>query len=88
MEATVKNGVVSRPQFDTDYFNVGAAVALQGKQLRAIRNNYVRNALIKAASPLQLEVIYINGDQDDESLNINIDAVVSGEIIIEKLGGK
>ena len=81
-------GIVSKPQFDTDFFKVGKAIHIKKY---AQSNGYKlidSDAIISESTPLGITVIYmrVDGDKKAEmSLLISIDEIVKEEVEITGL---
>ena len=83
------NGIVEKPQFDTDFFKVSKAIHitefLNGGDIRLDTD-----AIIVNSSPIELQVIFFTKDEtcyfgNEETLYIKIDDVVFKKFKIKTL---
>lgn len=89
-EERVIPGIVSRPQFDTSVYKPGVAVVVTDygvRNYRVLDGNYSKHCLIVSATPLRLEVAYVNAEGDVKHANVSIDQVVrkKDSVVIELL---
>ena len=81
-------GIVSKPQFDTDFFKVGKAIHIKKY---AQSNGYKlidSDAIISESDPLGIMVIYMRvdgGKKEEMSLLVSIDEIVQEEVEITEL---
>ena len=73
-------GLITKPQFDTNIFSIGKAVLL-------IRNSSAWNmdCLILESSPMELKLLFINSQNEDETITIYVEDIVKKTYIIEFL---
>ena len=73
-------GLITKPQFDTNLFKVGKAVLL-------IRNSSSWNTdcLILESSPIELKLLFINSQNEDETISITVEDIIEKTFLIEFL---
>ena len=70
-------GVVNKPQFDVNTFSTGKAIRIVGNSKGF---NFDRDCLILKATPLSVEIVYVNNEHDTDTFTVSIEEVVTGRL--------
>jgi len=77
-------GLVTKPQFDMNIFEKGAAIKVVAVDANKTNLHYgfSENCLITRATPLAIEIGYCDGDGDIQAKEIQVGEVVNGYVDI------
>ena len=80
-------GIISKPQFDMNIFEKGLAIKVVAVYANKTNLQYGFNAscLVTKASPLAINIAYVDNDGDVDNYEITIGHVVEGYVDITML---
>ena len=78
-------GMVNKPQFDMSIFKVGIAVSVRIRPKYSNDHTTHKHKLVYCATPLMLVLKGIASDGDIETLDVPVENVLNGNVVITLL---